>query len=61
MGDAKPNVLMVLVDQWPGPLLGAAEHPVIQTPTLDQIRPQWRAVHPRLFRNVRFAFLPGGR
>ena len=37
MSDNKPNVLMVVVDQWPGPLLGAAGHPVIQTPTLDQI------------------------
>ena len=37
MGDTRPNVLMVLVDQWPGPLLGASGHPVIQTPTLDQI------------------------
>ncbi len=37
MSDNKPNVLMIVVDQWPGPLLGAAGHPVIQTPTLDQI------------------------
>jgi arylsulfatase A-like enzyme len=34
---ARPNVLLVLVDQWPGRLLGAAGHPVIQTPTLDQL------------------------
>lgn len=33
----RPNILLVLVDQWPGPLLGAAGHPVIQTPTLDQL------------------------
>jgi arylsulfatase A-like enzyme len=33
----RPNVLLVLVDQWPGRLLGAAGHPVIQTPTIDQI------------------------
>jgi arylsulfatase len=32
-----PNVLLVLVDQWPGRLLGAAGHPVIQTPTIDAI------------------------
>ena len=34
---ARPNVLLVLVDQWPGRLLGAAGHPVIQTPTIDQL------------------------
>ena len=33
----RPNVLLVLVDQWPGRLLGAAGHPVIQTPSIDQI------------------------
>jgi arylsulfatase len=32
-----PNVLMVMVDQWPGRLLGIAGHPVIQTPTIDAI------------------------
>lgn len=34
---ARPNVLFVTVDQWPGQLLGAAGHPVIETPTLDQL------------------------
>ena len=33
----RPNVLLITVDQWPGPLLGAAGHPVIQTPTLDAL------------------------
>ncbi|MEO1089755.1 MAG: sulfatase-like hydrolase/transferase [Pseudomonadota bacterium] len=33
----RPNVLLVAVDQWPGRLLGVAGHPVIQTPTLDQL------------------------
>jgi arylsulfatase len=37
MTTPRPNVLLVLVDQWPGPLLGAAGHSVIQTPTLDQL------------------------
>ena len=37
MGETKPNVLLVMVDQWSGPLLGAAGHSIIQTPTLDQI------------------------
>jgi arylsulfatase A-like enzyme len=32
-----PNVLFVMVDQWPGALLGSAGHSVIQTPTLDQL------------------------
>lgn len=31
------NVLLVTVDQWPGRLLGAAGHPVIQTPTIDAL------------------------
>lgn len=33
----RPNVLLVTVDQWPGPLLGAAGHRVIRTPTLDAL------------------------
>lgn len=33
----KPNVLLVCTDHWPASLLGCAGHPVIQTPTLDQI------------------------
>ncbi|MGI9426817.1 MAG: sulfatase-like hydrolase/transferase [Hyphomicrobiaceae bacterium] len=33
----RPNVLFVSVDQWPGGLLGAAGHDVIETPTLDQL------------------------
>lgn len=34
---SKPNVLLVTADQWPGGLSGAAGHPIIQTPTLDQL------------------------
>ena len=34
---ARPNVLFVTVDQWPGNLLGCAGHPVIETPTLDHL------------------------
>lgn len=34
---ARPNVLFVTVDQWPGSLLGSAGHPVIETPTLDHL------------------------
>lgn len=34
---SQPNVLFVMVDQWPGGLLGSAGHPVIRTPTLDQL------------------------
>ena len=33
----RPNVLLVTVDQWPGPLLGCEDHPVIETPTLDAL------------------------
>lgn len=32
-----PNVLLITTDHWPASLLGAAGHPAIQTPTLDQI------------------------
>jgi arylsulfatase A-like enzyme len=33
----RPNVLIVCVDHWPGRLLGAAGHPHIHTPALDQL------------------------
>lgn len=33
----QPHVLLVTTDHWPASLLGCAGHPVIQTPTLDQI------------------------
>lgn len=35
--ERRPNVLFVTVDQWPAHLLGIAGHPVIETPTLDQL------------------------
>lgn len=34
---ARPHVLFLMVDQWAGPLFGHAGHPVIQTPTIDQL------------------------
>jgi arylsulfatase len=37
MARGRPNILFVTVDQWPGHLLGVAGHPVIETPTLDQL------------------------
>ena len=38
MGEqTKPNVLLITVDQWPGRLMGAAGHPCVMTPTLDQL------------------------
>jgi arylsulfatase A-like enzyme len=37
MNDQRPNVLLVTVDQWSGHLLGCVGHPVLQTPTLDQL------------------------
>ena len=33
----QPHLLLISVDHWPGSLLGAASHPAIQTPTLDQL------------------------
>lgn len=33
----RPNVLLIAVDQWPGPLFGHRGHPVIETPTIDQL------------------------
>lgn len=33
----RPNILLMTVDQWPGHLLGISGHPVIQTPTLDEL------------------------
>lgn len=33
----RKNVLLITADQWPGALLGCAGHPVLQTPTLDQL------------------------
>ena len=35
--DRRPNVLLIMADQWSGRLLGAAGHPAIQTATLDQL------------------------
>lgn len=33
----RPNVLLVTADQWPARILGAAGHPVVRTPTLDEL------------------------
>ncbi|MCH2306443.1 MAG: sulfatase-like hydrolase/transferase [SAR202 cluster bacterium] len=33
----KPNVLLISVDHWPGRFLSALGHPVVLTPTLDQL------------------------
>ncbi len=33
----RPNVLLICTDHWPASLLGCAGHPVIQTPTLDEL------------------------
>ncbi len=33
----KPHVLLITTDHWPGSLLGCAGHPVVQTPSLDQL------------------------
>lgn len=34
---ARPNVLFLMVDQWSAAMFGHAGHPVIQTPTIDQL------------------------
>lgn len=34
---ARPNVLLISTDHWPARLLGCAGHPVVQTPTLDEL------------------------
>ncbi|MEI4484871.1 sulfatase-like hydrolase/transferase [Frigidibacter sp. MR17.14] len=33
----RPNFLLITTDQWPAHLLGAAGHPAVQTPTLDEL------------------------
>lgn len=33
----QPNVLLIVTDHWPAALLGAAGHPAIHTPVLDQL------------------------
>jgi choline-sulfatase len=33
----RPNVLFLMVDQWAAAMFGHAGHPVIQTPTIDQL------------------------
>jgi len=37
MTPARPNVLLVTMDQWPGKLMGAASHGAVLTPTLDHL------------------------
>lgn len=37
MENTKPNVMLIMADQWSGARLGCYGHPVVQTPTLDQI------------------------
>jgi len=33
----RPNVLLIVVEHWPASFLGVANHPVLLTPTLDQL------------------------
>lgn len=33
----RPNVLLICTDHWPGRMIGALGHPVIQSPTIDQM------------------------
>lgn len=34
---SSPNVLLIMADQWPAAVLGAAGHPCVQTPSLDRL------------------------
>ena len=34
---ARPNVLLICTDHWPGPLLGTMGHERILTPTLNEL------------------------
>ena len=34
---SQPNVLLICTDHWPAALLGCEGHPVIQTPTIDEL------------------------
>ncbi len=37
MPDPRPNLLLILVDQWRADALGCAGHPVVETPHLDEL------------------------
>ena len=37
MASERPSILFVCVDQWRGDALGAAGHPVVETPHLDAL------------------------
>ena len=37
MADIKPNILLIVFDQWSGTRLGVAGHPIVETPTIDQV------------------------
>ena len=34
---ARPNVLLICVEHWPGSFLGCEGHPALMTPTLDEL------------------------
>ena len=35
---SRPNVLLICTDHWGGPLTGSVPHPVLMTPTVNQLR-----------------------
>ncbi|WP_289035488.1 sulfatase-like hydrolase/transferase [uncultured Roseibium sp.] len=49
----RPNILLITADQWRGDCLGAAGHPSIQTPALDEL-----AAHGTFFENHYAATAP---
>ena len=37
MAENRPNILLILVDQWRGDHLGIEDHPIVSTPNLDHL------------------------
>ena len=49
---SRPNILLLMADQWRADCLGAAGNRVIHTPNLDQLAAAGRPLHQRLFRHA---------
>ncbi|MEZ4683028.1 MAG: hypothetical protein R2932_53345 [Caldilineaceae bacterium] len=56
----RPNVLLISTDHWPASLLGVADHPAIQTPTLDELA-RVAPASPTAMPNAPSAFPPAAR
>ena len=55
----RPNIVVIMVDQWRGDCLSVAGHPVVQTPYLDQTGAGRRALWQRLLSHAHLH--PGAR